>query len=96
MFATGPNSFYPALLVGITEAGFLPGILLYLTYWFPAFSAPAPTRVYDRDAGDHRAGVDRLRLYPIDGRPEPARLAVLFLLEGSRRCCSVLWSGSER
>ena len=22
--------------MGITEAGFLPGILLYLTYWFPA------------------------------------------------------------
>ncbi|MCV5465667.1 MFS transporter, partial [Escherichia coli] len=24
-------------LVGITEAGFLPGILLYLTFWFPAY-----------------------------------------------------------
>lgn len=38
MFATGPNSLYILrMLVGITEAGFLPGILLYLTYWFPAF-----------------------------------------------------------
>lgn len=38
MFATGPASLYVLrMLVGITEAGFLPGILLYLTYWFPAY-----------------------------------------------------------
>lgn len=38
MFATGPTSLYVLrVIVGITEAGFLPGILLYLTYWFPAF-----------------------------------------------------------
>ena len=37
MFATGPNSLYALrMLVGIAEAGFLPGLLLYLTYWFPA------------------------------------------------------------
>jgi MFS transporter, ACS family, 4-hydroxyphenylacetate permease len=36
MFAAGPNSLYAIrLLVGIAEAGFLPGVLLYLTYWFP-------------------------------------------------------------
>ncbi len=38
MFATGPTSLYVLrILVGITEAGFLPGILLYLTFWFPAY-----------------------------------------------------------
>lgn len=38
MFATGATSLYLLrMLVGIAEAGFLPGILLYLTYWFPAF-----------------------------------------------------------
>lgn len=38
MFATGPNSLYALrMLVGIAEAGFLPGLLLYLTYWFPAY-----------------------------------------------------------
>jgi len=38
MFATGPNSLYMLrMLVGIAEAGFLPGLLLYLTYWFPAY-----------------------------------------------------------
>ena len=38
MFAQGPTSLYIIrMIVGITEAGFLPGILLYLTYWFPSF-----------------------------------------------------------
>jgi MFS family permease len=42
MFATSPKSLYILrMLVGITEAGFLPGILLYLTWWFPAFRARA-------------------------------------------------------
>lgn len=37
MFATNPQSLYFfRVLVGITEAGFLPGMLLYLTYWFPS------------------------------------------------------------
>ena len=37
MFAVGPNSLYVLrILVGITEAGFLPGMLLYMTFWFPS------------------------------------------------------------
>jgi len=33
---TGPMSFYGLrLLLGVTEAGFFPGIILYLTFWFP-------------------------------------------------------------
>lgn len=37
LFATGPNSLYALrMLVGIAEAGFLPGLLYYMTYWFPA------------------------------------------------------------
>jgi MFS transporter, ACS family, 4-hydroxyphenylacetate permease len=36
MFAVGMWSLYGIrALVGMAEAGFLPGILLYLTYWFP-------------------------------------------------------------
>ncbi len=34
---TGPHSFYAMrLLLGAAEAGFFPGVILYLTYWFPA------------------------------------------------------------
>jgi len=37
MFATSAESLYLLrMLVGITEAGFLPGMLLYMTFWFPA------------------------------------------------------------
>lgn len=33
----GPLSFYAVrLLLGAAEAGFFPGVILYLTYWFPA------------------------------------------------------------
>ena len=31
-------------LLGVAEAGFFPGIILYLTYWFPARSARQPSR----------------------------------------------------
>jgi len=34
---SGPYSFYAVrLLLGAAEAGFFPGVILYLTYWFPA------------------------------------------------------------
>jgi ACS family tartrate transporter-like MFS transporter len=36
-FITGPNTYYLSrLLLGAAEAGFFPGVILYLTYWFPA------------------------------------------------------------
>ncbi len=36
MFVSGPTSFYVLrFLLGVAEAGFIPAILLYLTYWFP-------------------------------------------------------------
>ncbi|MDY7546701.1 MFS transporter [Glaciimonas sp. CA11.2] len=37
MFVTTPTSFYiMRFVLGVAEAGFIPAILLYLTYWFPA------------------------------------------------------------
>jgi ACS family tartrate transporter-like MFS transporter len=36
-FVTGPHSFYTLrFLLGVAEAGFFPGIILYLSFWFPA------------------------------------------------------------
>ena len=37
MFVNSATSFYIVrFLLGVAEAGFFPGIILYLTYWFPA------------------------------------------------------------
>jgi len=37
MFAQGALSFYVLrFLLGVAEAGFFPGMILYLTYWFPS------------------------------------------------------------
>ncbi len=36
MFATGETSFYLLrVLLGMAEAGFFPGVILFVTYWFP-------------------------------------------------------------
>jgi MFS family permease len=40
MFVTSPEMFYILrFLLGVSEAGFFPGIILYLTYWFPSEDA---------------------------------------------------------
>ncbi|RQV69637.1 MFS transporter [Burkholderia cenocepacia] len=37
MFVSSPTMFYAfRLLLGVAEAGLLPGAILYLTYWYPA------------------------------------------------------------
>ena len=36
LFAVGPNSLYVIrFFVGLAEAGFVPAVLLYMTFWFP-------------------------------------------------------------
>jgi ACS family tartrate transporter-like MFS transporter len=36
VFITGPKSFFVIrFLLGVAEAGFFPGVVLYFTYWFP-------------------------------------------------------------
>jgi D-galactonate transporter len=37
LFVNSPGTFYVLrFLLGVAEAGFFPGIILYLTYWFPS------------------------------------------------------------
>src|SRR5258708_2287709 len=37
MWVSSPGSFYLLrFLLGVAEAGFVPGMVLYLTYWFPS------------------------------------------------------------
>lgn len=39
MFVQTPTQFYVLrFLLGVAEAGFYPGVLLYLTYWFPRYA----------------------------------------------------------
>ncbi|GLU35258.1 MFS transporter [Trinickia caryophylli] len=47
MFVTKPSHFYALrFLLGVFEAGFFPGIVLYLTYWFPANRRAAVLAVF--------------------------------------------------
>ncbi|MFD9813515.1 MFS transporter [Streptomyces sp. NPDC059080] len=43
MFVSDPTSFYVLrFLLGVFEAGFAPGIIFYLTYWYPPARMAAP------------------------------------------------------
>ncbi|SAL84990.1 major facilitator transporter [Caballeronia choica] len=47
MFVSTPGHFYLLrFMLGVFEAGFFPGIVLYLTYWFPASRRAAALSVF--------------------------------------------------
>ena len=55
MFVRTPNQFYiMRFLLGVAEAGFFPGVMLYLSDWFPsAWRGPAVTDVITRIVQGH-------------------------------------------
>ncbi|SCK09791.1 D-galactonate transporter [Variovorax sp. HW608] len=47
MFVNSATSFYVVrFLLGVAEAGFFPGIILYLTYWYPAWRRSKATSFF--------------------------------------------------
>ncbi len=86
MFMTGPWSFYGLrFLLGLAEAGFFPGIILYLSYWFPARQrASAVSRFMTGSALTGIVGnpLSGAILHYLDGSAGLAGWRWLFLLEG--------------
>lgn len=85
MFVKNPRSFYLLrFLLGIAEAGFFPGIILYLTYWFPAIQRAQTVALFMTAAaiaGVVGGPVSGL-LLTLDGVAGLAGWQWLFLLEG--------------
>lgn len=85
MFVKGPHSFYAMrLLLGISEAGFFPGMILYLTYWFPSQErARAVSRFMTATSIAGVVGAPLASgLLKLDGRAHLHGWQWLFLVEG--------------
>lgn len=90
MFVSTPSMFYTMrFLLGVAEAGFFPGIILYLTYWFPAKlrgSIMALFMVGVPLAGIIGGPVSGAILHGFSGTLGLAGWQWLFLLEGIPSC----------
>jgi ACS family tartrate transporter-like MFS transporter len=85
MFTRGPVDFYALrFILGLAEAGFFPGMILYLTYWFPANEGARAVALFMTAnafagvAGGPLAGA----LLTMDGTGGLRGWQWLFLLEG--------------
>ena len=70
MFMKGAASFYTLrFLLGLAEAGFFPGMILYLTYWFPAARpCPGDRALHDGERGRRCRGRPDFRRVADDAR----------------------------
>jgi D-galactonate transporter len=86
MFVSSPTQFYVArFLLGIFEGGFFPGIILYLTYWFPSSRRGRVTGMFMFAvpvAGIVGGPVSGLIMTAMDGMHGMRGWQWMFLLEG--------------
>lgn len=82
----GPISFYAVrILLGLAEAGFFPGIILYLTFWFPARERAKVTAYFMTAipiAGLISNPLSGAIMHLMGGRQDLLDWQWLFLLEG--------------
>jgi sugar phosphate permease len=102
MFVQGAHSFYAMrLLLGISEAGFFPGMILYLSFWFPSGErarAVAKFMTATSIAGVVGAELARV-LLRLEGKAGLHGWQWLFLMEGIPTFLmglSVLWVLKDR
>jgi ACS family tartrate transporter-like MFS transporter len=85
MFIKSPTGFYwMRFLLGVAEAGFFPGIILYLTYWYPSRERARTVALFSTAAtlsGFINSPISG-RLLQLDGLRGLAGWQWLFLLEG--------------
>lgn len=86
MFVSSPTMFYVLrFLLGVAEAGFFPGIILYLTFWFPSERRGQMTALFMTGipiAGVLGGPLSGLILETMAGKYGLAGWQWLFLLEG--------------
>lgn len=101
-FVQGTTSFYILrFLLGVAEAGFFPGIILYLSYWFPAARRAQVTAIFMAAPPVDSTGIAGFGRFARDAwLPRLRRLAVdvctgSFPGAGARCCGFVLPDGSS-
>ncbi|KQQ31055.1 MFS transporter [Duganella sp. Leaf126] len=96
MFTTSVTSFYVLrFLLGAAEAGFFPGIILYLTYWYPAQRRARMVAVFMSGvavAGVVGGPLSGWILQAFDGAHGWSGWQWLFLLEGIPSVLLGLWT----
>jgi MFS family permease len=91
----GPTSFYVLrFLLGVAEAGFFPGLILYLTYWFPDRNRSTATGMMYWGLplayilGGPASGV----LLEMDGAAGLTGWQWMFLVQGIAACAVGVWA----
>jgi len=96
MFTDSAASFYVLrFLLGVAEAGFFPGVILYLTYWYPAARRARIVALFMSGvavAGVVGGPLSGAILHTFDGRAGLHGWQWLFLLEGLPSMALGVWT----